>query len=56
MADPRVQVGFGNMAGIAALCAAAEKNISPGRAFCSRGAVPGKNADGTKAKPPQLAG
>jgi hypothetical protein len=33
MADPRAQMGLGDMAAIAALCAAAEKNSSPGQLF-----------------------
>ena len=49
-------MGLGDMAAIAALCAAAEKSSSPGRALRSRGGVLGDNADGTKAKPPQLPG
>ena len=56
MADPRAQLGLGDTSAIAALCAAAEKNTSPGRALRSRGGVLGDNADGTKAKPPQLPG
>ena len=49
-------MGLGDMAAIAALCDAAEKNSSPGRALRSRVGVLGDNADGTKAKPPQLPG
>jgi hypothetical protein len=49
-------MGLGDMAAITALCASAEKNSSPGRALRSRGGVLGDNADGTKAKPPQLPG
>ena len=56
MAVPRAQMELGDMAAIAALCDAAEKNSSPGQALRSRVGVLGDNADGKKAKPPQLLG